>query len=202
MAHQAASATTTYPKPRTCPFSVDPEYAQLRAEQPVVQVQTPGGSTAWLVTRHDLVRQVLSDPRFSSDRRSPGFPRLAENQQSVLQGLPPSLIGMNPPEHTRARRAVLGEFTVRRIDSLRPRIQQIVDDCIDAMLAGPRPVDLVSALALPVPSLVICELLGVPYDDHEFFQTRSSKLVHRSTPFDERLRASRELRSYLDELVS
>ncbi|MER7012665.1 cytochrome P450 [Saccharopolyspora sp. NPDC000359] len=202
MAEPTASSSTTYPKPRTCPFTVDPEYARLRTEEPVTKVSMLGGNSAWLVTRHDLVRQVLGDTRLSSDRRRPGFPRFTANQQNVFGDLPPSMIGMDPPHHAEARRAVLGEFTVRRIEALRPRIQQIVDECVDAVLAGPRPVDLVAALSLPVPSLVICELLGVPYDDHEFFQQRSSRLVHRSTPFEERIRAVRELRSYLDDLVA
>ncbi|MEG9517399.1 cytochrome P450 [Saccharopolyspora indica] len=202
MAEPAASPTTAFPKPRTCPHSVDPEYARLRAEEPITKVSMLGGNTAWLVTRHDLVRQVLGDTRLSSDRRNPGFPRFTADQGNIFQDLPPSMIGMDPPQHTEARRAVLGEFTVRRIEALRPRIQQIVDDRIDEMLAGPRPAELVAALSLPVPSLVSCELLGVPYADHDFFQQRSSRLVHRSTPFDERLRAARELRSYLDELVA
>ncbi|MGW1678381.1 cytochrome P450 [Saccharopolyspora sp. NPDC002376] len=202
MAEPAANPTTAYPKPRTCPFSVDPEYAQLRADRPVAKVPMMGGNHAWLVTRHDLVRQVLGDPRLSSDRRRPGFPQFSASQQSVFRDLPPAMVGMDAPEHTAARRAVLGEFTVRRIEAMRPRIQQIVDECIDGILAGPRLVDLVSTLSLPVPSLVICELLGVPYDDHDFFQQRSSRLVHRTTPLEERSSAARELRAYLEELVS
>ncbi|MDA3628776.1 cytochrome P450 [Saccharopolyspora oryzae] len=193
---------TAYPKPRTCPFSVDPDYARLREERPVEKVPMMGGDHAWLVTRHDLVRQVLGDPRLSSDRRRPGFPQFSANQQSVFRDLPPAMIGMDAPEHTAARRAVLGEFTVRRIEAMRPRIQQIVDECIDGILAGPRPVDLVSTLSLPVPSLVICELLGVPYADHDFFQQRSSRLVHRTTPLEQRISSARELRAYLEELVS
>jgi cytochrome P450 len=97
---------------------------------------------------------------------------------------------------------VVGEFTVRRMEALRPRIQQIVDGHLDLMLAGPRPADLVPALALPVPSLVICELLGVPYADHDFFQSRSSTLLRHSAPAAERERAADELTSYLDELVT
>src|ERR1700722_14875428 len=93
---------------------------------------------------------------------------------------------MDPPEHGPARREVLGEFTVRRIQALRPRIQQIVDRQLELMTAGPRPADLVAALSLPVPSLVICELLGVPYADHDFFQDRSSKLLSRISPPAER----------------
>src|SRR5262249_37238956 len=106
------------------------------------------------------------------------------------------------PEHGPARHAVVGEFTVKRMAGLRPRIQQIVNDRIDAMLAGPRPVDLVKEFSLPVPSLVICELLGIPYADHDFFQSRSSNLLRRETPPDERIAWSDELRSYLDELIT
>ncbi len=109
---------------------------------------------------------------------------------------------MDPPEHGPARRAVVGEFTVRRMQALRPRIQEIVDDHIDAMLAGPRPTDLVQALALPVPSLVICELLGVPYADHDFFQSRSKLLLDRTTSADARQAGIDELQSYLDDLVT
>src|SRR5207302_10097751 len=88
---------------------------------------------------------------------------------------PRSMIGMDGAEHSEARRAVIGEFTVKRLGALQPRIQEIVDGFIDDMLASPeRPVDLVQFLSLPVPSLVICELLGVPYEDHDFFQSGST----------------------------
>ncbi|MBB5158119.1 cytochrome P450 [Saccharopolyspora phatthalungensis] len=190
-----------YPKVRTCPFAHEPEYARLRAEAPITKVPMAGGGTAWLVTRHDLVRQVLGDPRMSSDRRRPGFPRLSANQRPI-PSVAPLLVGMDPPEHTEARRAVLAEFTVRRIEKMRPRIQQIVDGCIDDMLAETGPVDLVRALSLPVPSLVICELLGVPYADHDFFQERSSLMLRKSTPVEQRAHAVEELQSYLDRLVT
>jgi cytochrome P450 len=91
---------------------------------------------------------------------------------------------------------------VKRITAMRPRVQQIVDGLIDDMLAGPRPADLVTAFALPVPSLVICELLGVPYADHEFFQGCSRKLIDTTTPVDEAVEATDQLRSYLSDLVA
>lgn len=111
------------------------------------------------------------------------------------------MIGLDPPEHGEARRAVLGEFTIRRMNALRPRIQQIVDEHVDGLLAGPRPADLVSALALPVPSLVICELLGVPYADHDFFQTRSANLLDRTIPAEKRYAAANEIREYMATLI-
>jgi cytochrome P450 len=107
---------------------------------------------------------------------------------------------MAPPEHGQARRAVIGEFTVRRIAAMRPRIQQIVDEHLDAILTGPRPVDLVEALCLP--SLVICELLGVTYSDHAIFQARSSEILSRTTSAEQRLSAVEEMLSYLGKLVA
>ncbi|WP_431878671.1 cytochrome P450 [Amycolatopsis sacchari] len=194
--------TTASPLPitRTCPFAPREEHRRMQEEEPISRVTLPDGREGWALTRHQDIRTMLTDPRFSSDRRNPGFPLLVERQQQ-----PPlfraSLIGMDPPEHGPARRAVVGEFTVKRMAALRPRIQEIVDEHLDAMLAGPKPADLVRALSLPVPSLVICELLGVPYADHEFFQERSAKLLRRTTPPEERSTAVNELRDYLFDLL-
>ena len=108
---------------------------------------------------------------------------------------------MDDPEHARLRRMVTSPFAIRRIEAMRPAVQQIVDDLVDAMLAGPKPVDLVEAFALPVPSLVICDLLGVPYADHDFFQQSSKTIIRRTATPDERLAASGQLAGYLDGLV-
>jgi len=189
------------PIPRTCPFAPRPEHRQMHAETPVSKVRLPSGAIAWAITRHQDIRTVLLDPRFGSSRKHPGFPYLSEHIPPPMEGKP-FLLEMDPPEHVPARRAVVGEFSVRRIAALGPRIQQIIDEHIDAMLAGPRPVDLVQAFSLPVPSLVICELLGVPYEDHEFFQTRSAKLVGRTTPPDELQQSLVDLMQYLDRLVT
>lgn len=195
------AAEAAYPKARTCPFSAPPEYARLREEEPVSKVPMLGGGTAWLVTRHEDVRKVLTDTRMSADRRRPGFPQLAAGR-NFNSNMPSSMIWMDPPEHTAARRAVLGEFTMRRTEALRSRVQQIVDDCIEEILAAPHPVDLVTSLSLPVPSLVICELIGVPYADHDFFQSRTNPLFHKNTSQETRMRMGMEMRSFLSDLVS
>ncbi|HKN54817.1 MAG TPA: cytochrome P450 [Amycolatopsis sp.] len=192
----------TYPMQRTCPFAPPPEYRRLSAEGAVTQVKLTDGRRVWALTRMEDIRTMLTDPRFSSDRFHPGFPIAQENRQVRSPRFPPSLINMDPPEHGAARREVVGEFTVKRMRALQPRIQQIVDDHIDAMLARPKPADLVSALSLPVPSLVICEQLGVPYADHDFFQARSSALLSRELDVDTRAKAVDELQDYLDELVT
>ncbi|PPK71090.1 cytochrome P450 [Actinokineospora auranticolor] len=190
------------PVPRTCPYTPSAEYARLREREPVARVRLPNGEPAWLVTRYAEVRALLADTRFSSDRRAPGFPFLLRAKPNLTFRDRVPMLSLDPPEHGPARRAVLGEFTVRRMRELRPRVQRVVDECVDALLAGPRPADLVAALALPVPSLVICELLGVPYADHVFFQERSAAVVRRSTAPDDRDRAIRELQEYLSGLIT
>ncbi|MBI0385077.1 cytochrome P450, partial [Streptomyces albiflaviniger] len=112
-----------------------------------------------------------------------------------------SFVGMDDPEHARLRRMVSGAFTIKRVEAMRPVVQEMVDDFISRMLAGPKPADLVQALALPLPSLVISELLGVPYEDHEFFQTNSKVLVSAVATPEERAAAHANLSGYLDELV-
>ncbi|MGN9844895.1 cytochrome P450 [Nonomuraea sp. H19] len=188
---------------RSCPFAPPEQHLRLLREQPVAKITLPTGSDAWVAARYEDIRTVLSDPRFSADRRHPSVPRLTEDSAGGMaeSPLPKMMLEMDPPEHGPARRAVVGEFTVRRIAALRPRIQQIVDEHLDAMLDGPRPADLVRALALPVPSLVICELLGVPYDEHDFFQTHSAQLLNRRATEQERQHAALELAIYLDKLI-
>ncbi|MCU1683599.1 MAG: Cytochrome [Amycolatopsis sp.] len=202
MTEVADPGTITFPLPRTCPFAPPDEYRRLREEEPVTKVDLPNeGEQMWVVARHEDVRAVLADTRFSSNSHHPAYPRLNKSDGSAPQQGRRVILNLDPPEHGESRRSVVGEFTVRRMEALRPRIQQIVDQHIDAMLAGPKPVDLVAAFALPVPSLVICELLGVPYADHSFFETRSAKMVDRATPLDERSEASDAVMGYLHGLV-
>lgn len=207
-----AEPLAALPTARTCPYAPREEHVRLQEQDPVSRATLPSGSDAWVVTRHADVRTVLSDPRFSSDSSRPGYPRLGvrdeagdetagEARGGIEQVFPRLMISLDAPEHGIARRAVLSEFTHRRLAGLKPRIQEIVDEHIDAMLAGPRPVDLVQALALPVPSLVISELLGVPYADHAFFQERSSLILKRGARPEETQQAMLELAGYLDSLL-
>ncbi|MGW4063367.1 cytochrome P450 [Amycolatopsis sp. NPDC004747] len=193
------TAVHEFPMTRTCPFAPPPAYAEIREEEPVTRVRLPEGKQAWVVSRHEDVRTVLNDRRFSADRQHPDFPQLIPGFRRPDDER--TMITMDAPEHGPARRAVLGEFTVRRMEELRPRIQEIVDERIDALLAGPKPGDLVETLSLPVPSLVICEMLGVPYADHDFFQVNTAKLLKRATPPQERRAAAESVRSYMSDLI-
>jgi cytochrome P450 len=181
------------------------EMAALRDDEGVRQVETAFGMPAFLVARHTDVKAVLADSaRFSNDSRrafdAPGAPKLsAEERDRMRAG---NLLGVDPPEHTRLRRMLTPEFTVRRMRRLEPRIVEIVDDHLDAMEKAGPPSDLVADFALPIPSLVICELLGVPYADRASFQERTSKLLDISLPMDERLELGRESREYMADLVA
>jgi cytochrome P450 len=200
---QAPDGILGYPMARAqgCPLDPPPGLRVLLSEGPLTRVRLWDGSTPWLVTRHAEQRALLADRRVSSDPTRDGFPYQGPNARARRQvGL--SFISMDDPEHARLRRMVTGAFTVRRIEGLRPGIQRIVDSLIDEMLAGPAPADLVAAFALPVPSLVICQLLGVPYADHDFFQRISQTLVNRTTPADAAWDAREELVAYLDRLVA
>jgi len=198
----AADGIPDYPLPRAagCPFDPPPALRALQAETPITRVRLWDGSSPWLVNRYDDQRALLADPRMSADTMASGYPSqspgIAARRQSGR-----SLIAMDDPEHARLRRMVTGAFAIKRVEGLRPAIQKVVDELIDGMLAGPKPVDLVEAFALPVPSLVICTLLGVPYADHDFFQANSRLLIRRDTEPEESVAAQQRLVDYLYELV-
>ncbi len=190
-----------FPMRRTCPFDPPAPYATMRAGGGATKVRLPSGQAAWVLTRMADIRAVLTDRRFSSDRLRPGFPFLVKAPLSGPRTFKPSVVNMDPPEHTRVRRQVAGEYTPRRVARLRPRIQDIVDELVDALLAGPKPADLVRGLALAVPTRVICEQLGVPYSGHDFFQRHGRALLCRDTTRERRQAAADALQGYLRDLV-
>jgi cytochrome P450 len=183
---------------------LDPVEALARARdgEGVVRVETPFGMPAYLVCRHEDVRAVLADPaRFSSALTPmPGAAALDAGERERLRA--GQLIGFDPPEHTRLRRMLTAEFTVRRMRRLEPRIEEIVQAALDDLERAGKPADLVAHFALPVPSLVICELLGVPYADRAEFHERSARMVDASLPVEEQAAARREDRAYMADLVA
>ncbi|MGC0400862.1 cytochrome P450 [Streptomyces sp. SAI-126] len=192
-------AVPDFPMPRAavCPFAPPPAMMKLHAEEPVSRVRLWDGSVHWLVTRYEDQRALYGDPRLSVDTTRPGFPYLNEAFRETAARNPPSFLNMDDPDHARIRRMVTGAFAVKRIEAMRLAVQRMTDELIDAMLAGPRPVDLVEALTLPLPSLVICELLGVPYEDHDFFQANSKVGLRRDVTAEAVRAAFGEIYQYL-----
>lgn len=192
-----------YPADRAVdPMDLPPLVSDLREKCPVARVTLWDGSQPWLVTRYADARQALRDPRLSADLRQPGFPFISPVTQ--LQKNEDMLVGfirMDPPEHTRQHRMLTQEFSVKRAEGARPRIEAIVKDLLDRIIAAGSPADLVDAFAVPLPSLVICDLLGVPFEDHEFFQERSRLMVNQAAALNEVLAARDELRVYFDRLA-
>ena len=185
-------------------FDPVPELREIRDGSGVVTDVNPFGMQVYLITRYDDVKAVLSDHAHFANSRPPGFvvpgaPRLAEEEQAAARA--GNLLALDPPEHTRLRRMLTGEFTVRRMKALEPRIVEIVDERLNALENTGPPADLVAEFALPIPSLVICELLGVPYEDREDFQRRSARQLDLSLPIPERLELVRRGRAYMGTLV-
>lgn len=150
-----------YPIERSCPFDPPPALGALRGRAPLSRMAYPGGSVGWVATRHAEARAILAEPRFSARNdlhRSP-----VESDLYSQVPAPPGMFNkMDPPDHTRYRKLLAPLFTVRRTAALAERIEQIAVSQLDAFTAGPKPADLVAGFAEPLPSIVICELLGVP----------------------------------------
>lgn len=189
----------SYPFARPSALDPSPEYAELRSRCPVARVTMPSGDPAYLVVGYDDVRTVLSDPRFSREATMrDDAPRLSAAPQRFK-----SLLNMDPPEHARVRKLISREFTTRRVAALRPRIQEHTDALLDAMEESGPPTDLVSALSFPLPVSVICELLGVPFEDRKLFIGWSAAFLSTTAlPAMEVLAAQAALRDYMTALVA
>jgi cytochrome P450 len=177
-----------------------PALAALRERGPVRRVEMRVGLPVWAVTRYEDVLAGLSDPRLSSD------PHHATELADLVRGdfLSRSMLGVDPPEHTRLRRLVSKAFTARRVEALRPRIQEITDALLDRIAPHGR-ADLIAEFALPLPITVIGELLGVPQADRDRFRAWTDEMLER--PFDRtelaEVTAARErMHGYLAGLVA
>ncbi|GGL01112.1 cytochrome P450 [Mangrovihabitans endophyticus] len=181
-----------------------PRYEEYRHREGLVLSYLPDGKPVWLVTRHAAVREILTSKKISSNPDRPGFPNIGETMGVPRQDqIPGWFVGLDPPEHDRFRKALIPEFTVRRIRDMRPQIQDVVTRVVDGLLAdGNRSADLINDFALPIPSLVISALLGVPKADREFFESRTRTLVNiRQSTDAQRDLASRELLRYINRLL-
>ncbi|MFG1960381.1 cytochrome P450 [Nonomuraea sp. NPDC049028] len=194
--------TITFPTRRPSPFDPPEKLRRWREEAPIQPMRYPGGHDGWLVTGYAAARAVLADARFSSRLENLRWPVAWEGFDPASFVQPPGFfMQLDPPDHTRFRRQLTAQFTVRRLKALEPRINQITTEVLDAMERVGAPADLVREFALPVPSLVICELLGVPYADRERFQHDSATALRDGSTKEEVVGATASLFGYLYELA-
>ncbi|MEU5418277.1 cytochrome P450 [Streptomyces sp. NPDC001407] len=180
-----------------CPFDPPAELIDARRQSPISRCTHPGGRPGWLVTGYDLVRSVLADPRFSSRKE------LMNMGDFEIPPAPPGeFLLMDEPQHGRYRKPLMGKFTVRRMRLLTERIERITADCLDAMEKAGPPVDLVTAFAKPIPTIVICELLGVPYEDRGSFQEQIDTFMGGETSDEALIAAYTATQEYLAGLVA
>jgi cytochrome P450 len=194
--------TRHYPIPRECPFHPPKEYTRMRSDCPVGEITLWNGAKAWLVTRYDLVRDLLSDSRFSNVPATPGYPAIAESRAAMLRAETNNFAFMDDPEHARFRRMLAKMFTVQQIEKLRPTVEKIVNGLLDDMEAKGPPADLVQIFSLPLPSLVISALLGVPYEDHGFFQKCARDRVDLRGDPEVSASAGRLIWEYMEKLLA
>nr|WP_200073595.1 cytochrome P450 [Saccharopolyspora sp. HNM0986] len=187
------------------PLDPPPEYQALQEEQPVHWVTFPNGTEGWLVTRFEEGSAVFSDPRMSARRPRHDNPPGEEPEGAEQQGgggLPPMFVMMDEPDHGAYRKLLAGKFTPKSVQNrLQPYIDKIVDEHLDAIAATDEPVDLVQALCLPIPCLVICELLGVPYEDRDGFHGATEQMMDMSNPREQRDAGAQWLLQYIGKLV-
>jgi cytochrome P450 len=193
----------SFPLQRGCPMRPPEGYAALRESEPVSRIKLSfNGREAWLLTRYEDMQQMLRDPRFHSDIAEPGYPLqfgfpLELLEQGIVQR---TMLHMDPPVHTKHRMMLMPEMTAKKVEAMRPRTQEIVDELIDAMLEAGGPVDLVEALTGPLPSIAMTEMLDVPRDSTDLFYRWINTLVAQGTP-EEHASANAEVEMLLHKLI-
>lgn len=201
--HEDDAEPIPLPTARRNPFDPPPELAQIRGTCPLRRLIYPDGHIGWLVTSYELARAILADPRFSARSELKRVPVSRPGADPFIgaPALPGWFVDMDAPRHTRYRRLLAGQFTVRRIAQLRPRVERIVRECLGNLEHTGSPADLVELFALPVPSLTICELIGVPYADRANFQHDSTVLFSLEVTAESAAAAMRRLTEYLLDLI-
>jgi len=193
-------ALPRFPFRRTDPLQPPLQYAQARATQRILPVSLWNGRRAWILTRYDDMRSVVTDPRFSGEFANPDFPTVTE-ARAVVDKEERAFVGMDNPRHDHYRRMFTKEFTAKRMIALRPKMAAIANRLIDALLVQPQPADLVATIAVPFPSLVMCDLVGSSYDDHRFIiECAAGRHGLLQTPAQASQKA-RELAAYFMQVI-
>jgi cytochrome P450 len=195
----SADSALPHPTERRHPFDPPVELTDRQDSAPLSRMRYADGHVGWLVTSHALAREMLTDPRFSARSE---FKRAPVHRPGVepffgVPAKPGWLVDMDPPEHTRLRRVLAGHFTARRMKELRPQIDRMVAELLDDMERSGPPADFVTAFAGPLPSQVICALLGVPDGDRTEFQSNSRTLFSLETTATEAAAAMDRIYAHL-----
>ncbi|WP_165188941.1 cytochrome P450 [Paraburkholderia dioscoreae] len=195
-------AQETFPWAREADAPLNPpsQYAMLRAEGPMAKVRLWDGSTAWIVTDMEHFREVLTNANFSASPLVPGFPFVAPARAAQSKSYQ-TFITMDPPEHGHYRRMLTKEFMAKRMQDLRPLVQQSLDKLLDEMERKGGPADFIKDVALPLPSLVISIMLGVPYEDHAKLQKWSADRMDLSIDPEALTQSAKEMKNYIDQLL-
>ncbi|MDT8909770.1 cytochrome P450 [Amycolatopsis sp. PS_44_ISF1] len=194
---KAGTRVGAFPQDRTCPYEPPAGYREVAGAGPISRVALYDGREVWAISGHAEARRLLADPRLSTDRRNPAFPATTEAIGRVRTRFTPPLVGVDDPVHKVQRGMLISSFTHRRISDLRPRIRETAERVLGSLIATGAPADLVTAFAQPLPSMVMCHLLGVPYEDHDYFEERTTRMLSGENPAI----AMGELRTYLLDLA-
>jgi cytochrome P450 len=174
-------------------LDVAPELRMLQTSKPVAQVRTSAGDVVWLVTGYDDVKSLAADSRIGMSHDDPAqAPRFSD---SVLLGRPAVDPATEERFGSRVRRLLTPAFTPRRMRALQGSVDELVSKLLDTMAASSPPVNLQDTLSIPLPVMVICGLLGVPYEDYELFKELSG-LATGTGDVDRAAAAFAELSSY------
>ena len=183
------------PRAAHCPLHPPAEFTQWRKE-PGLRRAMYQGRPAWVVSRYQDIRAALVDPRLSANTIPDSLLPSGQDDHT-----PVMFARTDDPEHHRLRRMMTSVFTFRRTDAMRPQIQELVDQHLGAMIANGPPADIVRDFALPVPSLVIALLLGVPPEDLEFFQHNTTVGMDMRSSEEQKAQAFGAMYAYILELV-
>jgi len=190
----------TFPYKRQCPFTPPAQYTEMAQEDVVEVTLTGSGLRIWTINGYHTIKQLLTDPRISASRKHDNFPFYFIAPPEFRTET--SFIGYDNPEHTKTRRKAAVTFTNRQVKRLRGRIQEIVDEYIDKILTMTPPIDFHREFSLAVPMTVICELLGIPQDEHDFFIEHGTCLLGGHSTPEQRQAAIVEVNAYVDKLIT
>ncbi|MEX0923482.1 MAG: cytochrome P450 [Rhodovibrionaceae bacterium] len=190
-----------FPFSRDKQFELPEEYAIARKQCPVAPVELWNGQQAWLLTRYKEYCEVLLDDRFSGEFAREDFPTVTEARKAIDK-LERAFVGMDNPRHDHFRRMFTKEFTTKRMMALKPKVEALTDQLFDAMEEQGPPADLVAALGIELPALVMCDLFGSPYEDHTYIAKCAAGRHGLGQSAEQAAQSANDLVAYCRDLIA